>query len=158
MYMTKYEDLIKKTKNKASSVDTIAKKYKMSVLDVKTIQEWEERYEKEHKLRQEAEGEMSILKTISVHSSPEMREAKAKIEELNNSLERFKKENNECYNRIADLTESLESKAYFKDPDYKFLVDENHRLEQQYLEVMADNKKLAQQIEDRIDKMRKSGR
>ena len=158
--MTKYEELIKKTKNKASSVDTIAKKYKMSVLDVKTIQEWEERYEKEHKLRQEAEGEMSILKTISVHSSPEMREAKAKIEELNNSLERFKKENNECYNRIADLTESLESKDYFKDPDYKFLVDENHRLEQQYLEVMADNKKLAQQIEDRedrIDKMRKSG-
>jgi len=155
--MTKYEELIKKTKNKASSVDTIAKKYKMSVLDVKTIQEWEERYEKEHKLRQEAEGEMSILKTISVHSSPEMREAKAKIEELHNSLERFKKENNECYNRIADLTESLESKDYFKDPDYKFLVDENHRLEQQYLEVMADNKKLAQQIEDRIDKMRKSG-
>jgi len=89
--MTKYEELIKKTKNKASSVDTIAKKYKMSVLDVKTIQEWEERYEKEHKLRQEAEGEMSILKTISVHSSPEMREAKAKIEELHNSLERFKK-------------------------------------------------------------------
>ena len=39
---------------------------------------WEEKYKKEHKLRQEAEGEMSILKTISVHSSPEMREAKAK--------------------------------------------------------------------------------
>ena len=118
---------------------------------------WEEKYNKEHKLRQEAEGEMSILKTISVHSSPEMRDAKAKIEELHNSLERFKKENNECYNRIADLTESLESKDYFKDPDYKFLVDENHRLEQQYLEVMADNKRLAQQVEDKIDKLRKSG-
>ena len=77
--------------------------------------------------------------------------------QLQNSLDRFKKENNECYNRIAALTESLESKDYFKDPDYKFLVDENHRLEQQYLEVMADNKRLAQQIEDRIDKMRKSG-
>ena len=35
---------------------------------------------------------MSILKTISVHSSPEIRDAKAKIEELQNSLERFKKE------------------------------------------------------------------
>ena len=33
---------------------------------------WKDMYEKEHKLRQEAEGEMSILKTISVHSSPEM--------------------------------------------------------------------------------------
>ena len=118
---------------------------------------WEEEYKKEHKLRQEAEGEMSILKTISVHSSPEMRKANAQIKDLQNSLDRFKKENNECYNRIAALTESLESKDYFKDPDYKFLVDENHRLEQQYLEVMADNKRLAQQIEDRIDKMRKSG-
>ena len=155
--MTKYEDLIKQAKNKDASVDEIAKKYKMSVMDVKTMQKWKERYEKEHKLRQEAEGEMSILKTISVHSSPEMRKANAQIKELQDSLERFKKENNECYNRIADLTESLESKDYFKDPDYKFLVNENHRLEQQYLEVMADNKRLAQQIEDKIDKMRKSG-
>ena len=81
----------------------------------------------------------------------------SQIKELQDSLERFKKENNECYNRIADLTESLESKDYFKDPDYKFLVDENHRLEQQYLEVMADNKKLAQEIEDRVNRMRKSG-
>ena len=155
--MTKYEDLIKQAKNKDASVDEIAKKYKMSVMDVKTMQKWKERYEKEHKLRQEAEGEMSILKTISVHSSPEMRKANIQIKELQDSLDRFKKENNECYNRIADLTESLESKDYFKDPDYKFLVNENHRLEQQYLEVVADNKRLAQQIEDKIDKMRKSG-
>ena len=118
---------------------------------------WEEEYKKEHKLRQEAEGEMSILKTISVHSSPEMRDAKAKIKELQDSLDRFKKENKECYNRIAELTDSLESKDYFKDPDYKFLVDENHRLEQQYLEVMADNKKLAGQIEDKLAQLRKSG-
>jgi len=118
---------------------------------------WEEEYKKEHKLRQEAEGEMSILKTISVHSSPEMRKANAQIKELQDSLDRFKKENNECYNRIAALTETLESKDYFKDPDYKFLVDENHRLEQQYLEVAADNKKLSREIDDRINRMRKSG-
>ena len=118
---------------------------------------WEEKYEKEHNLRQEAEGELTIVKTITIDSSPEMREAKKQIKDLQNSLERFKKENNECYNRIADLTESLKSKDYFKDPDYKFLVDENHRLEQQYLEVMADNKKLAGQIEDKMDQLRKSG-
>ena len=118
---------------------------------------WEEEYKKEHKLRQEAEGEMSILKTISVHSSPEMRKANEQIKELQNSLERFKKENNECYNRIADLTESLKSKDYFEKPDYKFLVDENHRLEQQYLEVMADNKKLSREIEDQVERARKAG-
>ena len=125
---------------------------------------WEEEYKKEHKLRQEAEGEMSILKTISVHSSPEMRKANIQIKELRDSLDRFKKENNECYNRIADLTDSLESKDYFKDPDYKFLVDENlelrrkiTELEQEILEVKADNIKMAREVEDRIDRMRKSG-
>ena len=118
---------------------------------------WKEKYEKEHKLRQEVEGELSIVKTITIDASPEMRDAKAKIKELQDSLDRFKEENNECYNRIAELTDSLESKDYFKDPDYKFLVNENHRLEQQYLEVMADNKKLAAQVEDKMDQLRKSG-
>ena len=154
--MTKYEDLIKQAKNKDASVDTIAKRYKMSVLDVKIIQEWKEKYEKEHKLRQEAETETILVKGIGMNS-PEMRKANAQIKELQDNLDRFKKENNECYNRIADLTESLKSKDYFEKPDYKFLVDENYRLEQQYLEVMADNKKLAREIEDRVDKMRKSG-
>ena len=78
-------------------------------------------------------------------------------ENLKNNLNRTKKENNDLYNRIADLTESLKSKDYFEKPDYKFLVNENHRLEQQYLEVMADNKKLARQVEDRINQLRKAG-
>jgi len=118
---------------------------------------WEEKYEKEHKLRQEAEGELTIVKTITIDSSPEMRDAKAKIKEFQKNLDRIKAENNDLYNKIADLTEALKSKDYFEKPDYKFLVNENHRLEQQYLEVMADNKKLALEIEDRVDRMRKSG-
>ena len=40
---------------------------------------WEEMYKKEHKLRQEAEGELTIVKTITIDSSPEMRDAKAQI-------------------------------------------------------------------------------
>ena len=63
----------------------------------------------------------------------------------------------ELKNKIADLEESVESKDYFRDPDYKFLVAENHRLEQQYLEVMADNKKLARQVEDKLDQLRRAG-
>ena len=118
---------------------------------------WEEKYEKEHKLRQEVEGELSIVKTITIDASPEMRDAKKKIAELQSNLDRIKTENNDLYNKIADLTETLKSKDYFEKPDYKFLVNENHRLEQQYLEVMADNKKLALEIEDRVNRMRKSG-
>ena len=104
---------------------------------------WKEKYEKEHKLRQEAENEMVLIKGITVTNSPELRAANNEINDLKN--------------KIADLEETVKSKDYFKEPDYKFLVDENHRLEQQYLEVMADNKKLTREIEDRIDRMRKSG-
>ena len=83
--------------------------------------------------------------------------ATKKITELQSNLDRVNKENNDLYNKIADLNETLKSKDYFEKPDYKFLVNENHRLEQQYLEVMADNKKLARQVEDKLDQLRKSG-
>ena len=83
--------------------------------------------------------------------------ATKKITELQSNLDRVRAENNDLYNRIADLEETLKSKDYFEKPDYKFLVNENHRLEQQYLEVMADNKKLAAQVEDKMDQLRKSG-
>ena len=106
------------------------------------------------KRAEEAEGELSIMKGIETNR---VKEAQARCNHLQDELDRVKKENNDLYNKIADLTESLKSKDYFKDPDYKFLVDENHRLEQQYLEVAADNKKLAQQIEDKLNLLRKSG-
>ena len=141
--MTKYEDLIKQRKNKNTSVDEIAKKYKMSVMDVKIMQEWKEKYEKEHKLRQEAENEMVLIKGITITNSPELRAANNEINDLKN--------------KMADLEETVRSKDYFKDPDYEFLVNENHRLEQQYLEVIADNKKLTKEIEDQIIRLRKSG-
>jgi len=103
---------------------------------------------------QEAEGELSILKGIETNR---VKEAQAKSNQLQNELDRVGKENNDLYNRIADLEETLKSKDYFEKPDYKFLVNENHRLEQQYLEVMADNKNLSRQIEDKLDQLRKSG-
>ena len=106
------------------------------------------------KRTQEAEGELSILKGIETNR---VKEAQAKSNQLQNELDRVGKENNDLYNRIADLEENLKSKDYFEKPDYKFLVNENHRLEQQYLEVMADNKKLARQVEDKLDQLRKSG-
>ena len=134
------------------SIHELAKKF-----PDETYRELEKKYEKEHKLRQEAEGELTIVKTITIDSSPEMRKAKAEIEELQNRLERLKGENNDCYNRIADLTEVAKSKDYWKDPDYKFLVEENHRLEEERNELLIDNKKLSHQIEDKIDQLRKSG-
>ena len=65
---------------------------------------YKEKYEKEHKLRQEAEGETKIVKAIGMNS-PQMKAAKQKIEELQKELDRVKKENNDLYNKIADLTD-----------------------------------------------------
>ena len=67
--------------------------------------DWQDEYDKEHRLRQEAEGELTIVKTITIDSSPEMRDAKEKIKELQSNLDRTKKENNDLYNRIAKLTD-----------------------------------------------------
>ena len=85
-------------------------------------------------------------------------------EELQKNLDRVKAENNNLYNKIADLTEALKSKDYFEKPDYKFLVEENlnfrqkiTELEQEVLETKADNIKLSKQIEDKLDQLRKSG-
>ena len=80
-----------------------------------------------------------------------------KEEEMQKELDRVKKENNDLYNKIANLTETLKSKDYFEKPDYQFLVDENRRLEQERNELLIDNKKLAREVEDRVNRMRKSG-
>ena len=71
---------------------------------------WEKLYNKEHKLRQEAETETILVKGIGMNS-PEMKAAKQKIEELQKELDRIKKENNDLYNRIAKLTEDPLQKA-----------------------------------------------
>ena len=106
------------------------------------------------KRAQEAEGELSILKGIETNR---VKEAQTKSSQLQNELDRMGKENNDLYNKIANLTEELKSKDYFHDPDYKFLIEENRRLEEERNELLMDNKKLAAQIEDKINQLRRSG-
>ena len=62
------------------------------------------------KRAEEAEGELTIIKGIG-NTSPEMRDAKEKIKELQSNLDRIKKENNDLYNRIAKLSERDLQKA-----------------------------------------------
>ena len=96
---------------------------------------WKDMYEKEHKLRQEAQGETTIVKGIGMNS-PEMKDAKA---------------------RIKELETILRSRDYTKQHDYKFLVNENKKLHKEVDEIKQDNKRLAHHIEDRIDRSRKAG-
>ena len=106
------------------------------------------------KRTQEAEGELSILKGIETNR---VKEAQAKSNQLQDELNRVKKENNDLYNKIADLTEVAQSKDYFRDPDYKYLIEENQRLEQERNELLVVNKRLNQKTEDQVEKARKAG-
>ena len=81
---------------------------------------------------QELENEMILIKGITVTNSPEMREAKKKIKELEIGL--------------ANALEVNESHQKL-----------NGRLQEQLTEVEEDNKKLAQQIDDSVNRMRKAG-
>ena len=92
---------------------------------------WKNMYEKEHKLRQEAQGETTIVKGIGMNS-PEMKDLQARVKELDNSLS-IALEINEKHQRY------------------------NGKLQVRLTEVEEDNKKLSAQIEDKVDVMRKAG-
>jgi len=86
------------------------------------------KYNTEHKSRQEAEGELTIIKGIG-NTSPEMKALKKEIKNL----------------------------KWIKDHDYIFLVDENKKLHEEVRELKHDNKQLAKEIEGRVNHLRKSG-
>jgi hypothetical protein len=106
---------------------------------------WKDMYEKEHKLRQEAETETILVKGIGMNS-PEMKDAKKTIAELRATTERFGRENNDLYNRIADALEVNESHQKM-----------NGKLQERLTELEEENKKMHARLDERIDSMRKSG-
>ena len=83
------------------------------------------------KRAQEAEGETSIVKGIG-SNSPEMKELKARVKELDNSLA-IALEINESHQRY------------------------NGKLQTRLTEVEEDNKKLSHQVEDKIGMLREKG-
>ena len=74
-----------------------------------------------------------------------------------NKVEYYEREINELKNKIANLEDAVKGKDYFHDHDYQYLIDENRKLEQERNELLTDNKKLATQVEDKINQLRKSG-
>ena len=95
------------------------------------------------KRAEEAEGELSIMKGIETNR---VKEAQAKCNQLQAELDRVKKDNNDLFLRIAELTEVEESHR-----------KTNGKLHERLTEVEEDNKKLSHQIEDKINALRKSG-
>ena len=85
--------------------------------------------ETEHKLRQEAEGELSILKGLETNRVKEAQDALANALEVNESHQKL---NGKLQERLTEV-------------------------EQENIELHADNIKLSRQIEDQVDQLRKSG-
>jgi len=139
-------------KDKGICITAVMKKDREFEKEIDYHRYWKDMYEKEHKLRQEAEGEMTIVKGIG-QNSPEMKAAKAKIEELNGILDRVKLDNNNLYTRVAD---SLEVNEYHQELNGK-LQSRITGLEQENLELYADNKKISKQVEDQVARARKAG-
>ena len=148
--MTKYENIIKqKAQNKEpADIDALAKKYNMSVTDVKKLKDDRGPLDLTRQIGElqceiaglktkvhDAELETSLVKAVGMNS-PEMKAAKAEI---------------------IELKETLKSRDYTRQHDYRFLIDENRRLEEERNEVVMDNKKLAQQVDDQVDRLRKAG-
>ena len=95
--------------------------------------------EKLKKRAQEAEGELSILKGIETNR---VKEAQVRSNQLQGELDKVKKNNNELYNRIAELIETNEKEIknlkWIKDHDYIFLVDENKKLHKEVRKLKED--------------------
>jgi len=104
---------------------------------------WQEKYNKEHKLRQEAEGEMTILKGIETNRVKEVQERSSHLQE---ELDRTKKDNNDLYNRVAELIEINESHQKM-----------NGKLQERLTELEEENKKMHAKLDERVDSMRKAG-
>jgi len=128
----KYEELVKEKNKGPISIDELAKKYNMSVTDVKSVRQ----------MVHDAELETSLVKAIGINS-PEMRAAKEEINDLKN--------------KVASLEDCLDSRDYTRQHDYKFLIEENRKLEEERNMLTVDNKRLAHQIDDQVDRLRKAG-
>ena len=101
------------------------------------------------KRAQEAETETILIKGIGMNS-PEMKRLKSEVEALKQQLhtdsEKYKKENNDLYNRIADALEVSESHQKL-----------NGKLQERLTEVEEENKKLNTHLHGRIYGDGKSG-
>ena len=66
---------------------------------------WKDKYDLEHRLRQEAEGELSILRGIETNR---VKEAQARTDYLQDELDRVKRENNDLHNKVATLLDAVD--------------------------------------------------
>jgi chromosome segregation ATPase len=92
---------------------------------------------------QEAEGELSILKGIETNR---VKEAQTRCNQLQDELDRVKKENNDLFTRVADSLEVNESHQKM-----------NGKLQTRLTDLEEENKKLHAHVDKHITEVRKAG-
>tara|TARA_R110002167_G_C12431255_1_gene629858 strand:- start:244 stop:675 length:432 start_codon:yes stop_codon:yes gene_type:complete len=134
--------------------------------EIKKDNEWQQKYKKEHHDKQQAELETSLVKAIGINS-PEMRAMKTKlseaevvlngtkmivedgfkkIQQMQKELARVKQENNDSFNRIAELCEVNERHQEI-----------NGKLQVRLTELEEENKKMHEHSDAQVENARKAG-
>ena len=117
---------------------------------------WKDMYEKEHKLRQEAETETILVKGIGMNS-PEMKKAQARIKELeNNRVLDFPMDEiayNEAKHRVKELDNSLAIALEINEEHQRY----NGKLQTRLTELEEENKKLQDTLNNKLEDVRKAG-
>ena len=117
---------------------------------------WKDMYEKEHKLRLEAEGETHLVKAVGMNS-PEMKSAKSEVEALkqqqHTDRNEFKTHLEEAKRTLKNLEARLAELLEVDEAHQKL----NGKLQQRLTEVEEDNQRLAGQVEDQVERARKAG-
>ena len=105
---------------------------------------------------QEAETETILIKGIGINS-PEIKSLRSEVEALKQQLhtdsEKYKKEINDLYNRVADALAINEDHQKLNGKLQERLTE----LEQENIELHAENKKMHNHLQERVDNARKSG-
>jgi len=128
-------DEIKKLDKESETIFDLARKYPN-----KTYVELEAYRDAD---RQE---EAQQISSTEINWKKRAQEAQVRSDHLQNELDRVKKDNNDLFLRIAELTEVEESHRKM-----------NGKIQERLSEVEEDNKKLAAQITDQVDRARKAG-
>ena len=108
-----------------------------------------------HEVRKGQEAYDELLKELNMLRGTKLivESLSTKNKHIQDELDRIKKENNNLYNRIADALEVNESHQKFNGKLQERLTE----LEQENIELHAENKKMRNHLEERVDKARKSG-
>ena len=108
-----------------------------------------------HEVRKGQEAYDGLLKELNMLKGTKIivESLSIKNKRLQDEIDRVKKENNDLYNRVADSLEVNESHQKYNGK----LQDRLTELEQENIELHAENKKMHNYLDSKVNKARESG-